>query len=83
VRVERVTLEHHGDVAVLGRDIVDPPVADVQIAAADFLEPGDHAKRGALAAARRSDQDQELLVADLNVQIVDRGDFTVLLGDVV
>ena len=66
-----------------GRDVVDASVADVQVAAGDLLEPGDHAQRGALAAARRADQHQELLVADLNVEVVDRGDLAVLLGDVV
>ena len=83
VRIERIALEHHGDVAVFGRDVVDAAVADVQVAAGDLLEPCDHAQRGALAAARWSNEYQEFLVADLNVEVVDGGDFAVLLGDVV
>ena len=55
-----------------GGDVVDDAVADVQVAAGDLLQPGDHAQGGALAAARRADQHQELLVADLNVEVVDR-----------
>ena len=44
VRVERVALEDHRDVAILRRDIVDDSVADVEVAAGDLLEPGEHAQ---------------------------------------
>ena len=83
VRIERVALEDHRNVAVFGRDVVDAAVTDVQVTTADLFESGDHAQCGALAAARRTDQHQELLVADLNVEVVDGGDLAVLLTDVV
>ncbi len=51
VRVQRVALEDHRHVAVLGRQIVDDAVADLERALADLLEAGDHAQRGRLAAA--------------------------------
>ena len=34
VLVERVVLEHHGDVAVARRQVVDHPLADADLAAA-------------------------------------------------
>ena len=40
----------------------------------DFLEAGDHAQRGRLAAARRADQHHELALGDLEVQVADRSD---------
>ena len=39
VRIERVALEHHGDVAVAGRQFVDPPVADDDRARIVALQP--------------------------------------------
>ena len=51
--IERVALEHHGDVAVLGRDVVDHPVADQQLAVGDGLQAGHAAQGRGLAAARR------------------------------
>jgi len=45
VRVERVVLEHHGDVPVLRRDVVDAPAADQQVPLADLLEARDHPER--------------------------------------
>ncbi len=73
VRVERVALEHHRDVAVLGLDVVDDPIADAQRALGGGLEPGDHAQGGGLAAARRAEQHHELLVQHLEVEPVDGG----------
>jgi hypothetical protein len=62
VRVERVVLEHHGDVAVARLELVDDAPAD-GISPGDRLQPRDHAQQGGLAAARRADDDDELAVA--------------------
>ena len=64
VRVERVALEHHGDVAVAGVDAADRLAADDDLAGGRLLEPGDHPHRRGLAAARGAEQHQELLVGD-------------------
>ena len=72
VRVERVALEDHRDVAILGRDVVDDAIADPERAVADLLETGDHPEAGRLAAARWADEDHELAVGDLEVEVVDR-----------
>ena len=42
MRVERVVLEHHGDVAVLRWNIVDDVAADRDVAIGDVFEPCDH-----------------------------------------
>ena len=65
VRVERVRLEHHGDVAVFGRHVVDDPLADEDAPRGDLFQPRQQPQRGGLAAARRADQHQELLVFDI------------------
>ena len=78
VRIERVVLEHHGDVAVLGLELVDHPVADRDLAAGDALEPRHHAQQGGLAAARGTDDDDELAVGDLHVDAVDDLDLVVV-----
>ena len=81
VRVERVALEDHRDVAILGGDVVDDAVADPERAVADLLETGDHPEAGRLAAARWPDEDHELAVRDGKVQVVDREYVAVALGD--
>jgi hypothetical protein len=37
--IQRVVLEHHGDVPLLGRHVVDDAAADGDLAAADLLQP--------------------------------------------
>ena len=70
VLIERVVLEHHGDVAVARRQVIDQAIADADLAAAHVLEARDHAQGGRLAAARRADQHDELAVADRDVDAV-------------
>ena len=72
VRVQRVVLEDHRDVAVARREVVDALAADQQVALGDLLEAGDHPQRGRLAAAGRADEDHELAVADAQVDVLDR-----------
>ena len=81
VGVERVALEDHGDVAVLGVHIVDNTVTDGDGAAGHVLEPGHHAQCRRLAAARRAEEHQQLAVGDVQGQVVDCGGVTELLGD--
>ena len=64
MRVERILLEHEGDVA-LGR--LQPgrhPAADLDGAAIRLLEPGDQPQRRGLAGAGRPEQHDELAVGD-------------------
>jgi hypothetical protein len=80
VGVERVVLEHHRDVAALGRVVADVAAADPDRAGVDLLEAGEHPQRGRLARARRADEDHQLAVGDLQVQRVDRGHVAARVG---
>ncbi len=70
VRVERVALEHHRDVAVARRDVVDDPLADPEDTLRDVLEARHHPERRRLAAPRRPDEDHELAVSDVERDLV-------------
>jgi hypothetical protein len=72
VRVQRVVLEHHRDVAVARRDIVHAPLADVNLAFGWVFQPRQHTQRGRLPAARRSHQHHKLAWLDVQRQVVDR-----------
>ena len=71
MRIERVVLEHHGDAALGGRQLVDPLAADMDAAAVQLLQPGDHPQQRGLAAARRADENREFFLLDLEVDAVD------------
>ena len=73
MRVERIVLEHHGDVAILGRQVVDHLAADADLAGRDVLETGQHSQQRRLAAAGRADKDDELAVLDFDVHALDDG----------
>jgi hypothetical protein len=67
VGVERVVLEHHRDVPVLGGDMGDVPVAEQDPALVDLFQPGQHPQGRGLPAARGPDEHHELAVADLEI----------------
>ena len=79
VRIQRVVLEHHRDVAVLRRHVVDDVAADHDVAVGDVLEPRDHPQRGRLAAARRTYQHDELMVGDVEIDAAHRLDLVIAL----
>ena len=74
VRVQRVVLEDHGDVAVLRRQVVHHPLTDGDGATGDLLQAGDRPQRGRLAASGRTDEHHELALLHLKVQVVERLD---------
>ena len=71
VRIERIFLEYHGNIAVLRLYIVDDPAVDRKNACRDLFKPRDHAKRRRLPAARRPDKDDKFLIVDLHREIID------------
>ena len=81
MRIERVVLEHHRDVAVLRRYVVDDVAADHDVAAGDVLKPRNHPQRRRFAAAGRADQHDELLVRDIEIDAAHRFDLIVALDD--
>ena len=72
VRVEGVELEHHGDVALGRRQVVDQRAADADVARRLPLESGHGPQRRGLAAARRTEHDEQLAVADGQVHVLHR-----------
>ena len=75
VGIEGVVLENHGDVAVFWVNAIDNPFTDVQFPLGDFLQPGYHTQTGTLATTGGTNQDQELLVLDIQVDVVHYFDF--------
>src|SRR5215469_2636217 len=82
MRVERIILEHHCDVSVLRRHIIDELIADVDLARGGFLEPGDHSQGGALSATRGPYEHDELSVGDIEIDTLNRGGAVECLDDV-
>ena len=66
VRIERIVLEHHGDVAILRRELVDDATADLDDRRIVMLSsPAIMRSNVRLAAAGRSDQDNEIAIRDV------------------
>ena len=70
VGIQSIVLENHGDIAVLGGNVVHQTVADVQLAAGDVFQAGNHTQGGGLTAAGRTDQNDEFLVGDVQVELL-------------
>ncbi|CAN3965107.1 Lactoylglutathione lyase, partial [Dysosmobacter welbionis] len=70
VGVQSVVLEHHGDIPVLGCHIVHQLAVDIQFAAADLLQAGDHPQGSGLAAAGGAYQHDELLVRNVQAELL-------------
>ena len=76
--IEGVVLEDHGDVAVLRGNVVAQPPVDIKLAAGYILQTGDHAQRGGLSAAGRTDQHDKFLIRNFQVYVVNRQNVTVI-----
>ena len=63
--IERVVLEHHGDVALFRLELVHDATVDRDFARGDRFQAGDHSQQGRFAAARRTHEDDELAVDDV------------------
>jgi len=76
--IQRVTLEHHGYIAVLGRYVVAAFVSDIEITRGNLFQTGDHTQRCGFAAAGGAHQNDELFICDIKVEIADCLDAAVI-----
>src|SRR5262249_12015097 len=81
VRIERVVLEDHGDVTVLGRYVVDHGPVDEDLALGRVLEARDHAQRCALTASRGADQHDEVFIWNVEIDAAHRFHFVEALNE--
>ena len=70
VRIKRVVLEHHRDVALFRVDVVDDTTADRDFAGRDVLKAGEHSEQRGLAASRWTDEHDELAIRDRDADAV-------------
>jgi hypothetical protein len=79
---EREVLKDHSQSALTRLQIIDDGVADQDFAAGGGLQARDHVERGRLPAAGRSDHDQELAIANVQIHAIDRLEGAKLLDEV-
>jgi hypothetical protein len=71
VRVERVVLEHHRNVAIGRLEIGDVACADRDRTRRGRLQAGDHSQRGRFSATGRAEQNQEFAVGNVDADVID------------
>ena len=71
VRIQRVGLEDHGQVTLGRAEIGDVTAIEFDFPAADFLQSRNQAQQRGLAAAGRADENDELPVADIQIDALD------------
>ena len=60
MRVQRVVLEHEGQVAALGGHVVDDCAVDADLSAIGLFQSGDHPKRRRFPTTGRPQKDDEV-----------------------
>ncbi len=81
VRVERIALKDHRYAALSGWQVLHSPSVDLDRSGVDGLEPRDHAQQRGLAAARRTQNHQELVRGDLQGEIIEHPGAAEALAD--
>ena len=70
--IERVVLEHHRDVACLGRNVVDDAITDLHCAGGDGFQASNHPERRALSTSGWADEHDELSILHIKIDAVNR-----------
>ncbi len=70
VRIERIGLEHHRDVAIFRQHFGDIALTDMHASRARSLQPRQDAKRRCLSRTGRSQQHKELPRLDLEIELL-------------
>jgi len=83
MRKQGQRLEHHAEIALVGRDAGDVLAVEPDSAAGRQVEPGDHPEQRGLATTGRSEHANEGAMRHRQLDIVDRGESPEFLRDVV
>ncbi len=78
---ERVVLEDHADIPLVGGEAADHPVPEADLPRVGLVESGQEPQQGGLAAARRAQQREQLAVTHGEVRPVHRSDGAEPLDD--
>ena len=81
VRKQRIALEHHAEVALVRRQVLDRLAVQQDAAAGRRHEARDRHQHRGLARARRSEQRQELATRDAQRHVVQRRNGSIMLRD--
>ena len=73
-RIERIELEHHRDVALVGPEVIHPLSSDDDVAGAGALKPGDDAQGRRLAASGGTQEADDLSRRDAEAHVLDGGE---------
>ena len=77
MRIQRVVLEHHRDVAFFRFLLVDDLATDRYRPPGDGFEPGDHSEGARFPTARGAHEDEKLSVVDVDIEVCHRGEIVV------
>jgi hypothetical protein len=80
MRVKRVVLEHHCEIAMLRRYVIDTVAVDEDVPRRYLFKTREHSQCGRLATTGRSQQHDKLSVVDGQGKIVDDGGAAESLG---
>ena len=72
MRIERIILKDHRDVALFGREIVYALAVNDKIAARYRFEARNHAQKRRFAAAGRTDQNDKFAIVYIERRVFDR-----------
>ena len=71
VREQGVLLENGVDLPLIGRDVINPHTIEQDISRRRRRETSDDTQRGGLAAPAGSEQREELLVIDVQIDVIE------------
>ncbi|MNL43836.1 hypothetical protein D3C87_1663680 [compost metagenome] len=81
VREQRITLEHHAVVPLLGGALDDVDTLFHQLARSRAEETGQDHQQGGFTRAGRAQQGQEFALANIQIDVIQRRETAVILAD--
>src|SRR5512140_3606953 len=78
MRIQRVTLEHHGNAALTRREIVYHFSADKDFAGRGRFQAGDHPQERGFPGTRRSQENQKLAFAGFQIYFINCSELSLL-----